>query len=103
MIKRDGSPVVPPVEHLFEPDCQDRPEVAVKETNVEVDGIEIFVWAAVDCEILEVLHVGVTPGRSSLDGLFFLRDVLQRCRSRPLSYFVDHSPLLFIIRSSKYL
>jgi putative transposase len=72
------------LEQLFEPDCQDRPEVAVDETKVEVDGTEVFVWAAVDCETLEVLHVDVTPGRSSLDALLFLREVLEQCRGRPL-------------------
>jgi len=72
------------LKHLFEPGCQDRPEVAVDETKVEVDGTEVFVWAAVNCETLEVLHVDITPGRSSLDALLFLQDVLQRCRGSPL-------------------
>ncbi|MFB6191832.1 MAG: DDE-type integrase/transposase/recombinase [Haloarculaceae archaeon] len=72
------------LKHLFAPDCQDRDEVAVDETNVEVDGEEVYVWAAVDCETLEVLHVDVSPGRSSLDALLFLKEVLKHCRGRPL-------------------
>ncbi|MFQ3475105.1 IS6 family transposase [Halonotius sp. F2-221B] len=58
--------------------------MAVDETKVEVDGTEVFVWTAVDCETLEVLHVDVTPGRSSLDALLFLREVLEQCRGCPL-------------------
>ena len=72
------------LKHLFEPDCQERDEVAVDETNIEIDGKEVYVWAAVDCETLEVLAVEVSPGRSSLDALLFLEDVLERCRGRPL-------------------
>ena len=72
------------LKHLFEPDCQERDEVAVNETNIEIDGKEVYVWAAVDCETLEVLAVEVSPGRSSLDALLFLEDVLERCRGRPL-------------------
>jgi putative transposase len=31
-----------------------------------------------------VLHVDVSPSRSSLDALLFLKEVLKRCRGRPL-------------------
>jgi len=58
--------------------------VAVDETKIEIDGDEHYVWAAVDCDTLEVLDVDVSPGRSSLDALLFLKEVLKRCRGRPL-------------------
>ncbi len=45
------------LQHFFEPDCRNRQEVAVDETKVEIDGTEHYVWAAVDCETLEVLAV----------------------------------------------
>ena len=70
--------------HLFEPDCQSRQGVTVDETNIEIDGDDHYVWAAVDRETLEVLRVYVSPGRSSLDALLFLKEVLKRCRGRPL-------------------
>lgn len=72
------------LKHLFEPDCRERHEVAVDETKIDVDGQTLYVWAAVDCDTLEVLHVDVSPGRSSLDALLFLKEVLTRCRGRPL-------------------
>ena len=72
------------LKHLFEPDCREREEVAVDETKIDIDGEKVYIWAAVDCETLEVLAVEVSPGRSSLDALLFLEDVLERCRGRPL-------------------
>lgn len=66
------------LKHLFEPGCQDRQEVAVDETKIELDGEVVYVWAAVDCETLEVLTVDVSPSRSSLDALLFLKEVLER-------------------------
>ena len=57
--------------------------MAVDETKIDIDSEEVYVWAAVDCETLEVL-VEVSPGWSSLDTLLFLEDVRQRCRGRPL-------------------
>jgi putative transposase len=79
------------VKHVFEPDCRARQEVAVNESKIEIDGEQHYVWAAVDCETLEVLAIEVSPGRSSLDALLFLKDVLERCRGRPLVR-ADRSP-----------
>ena len=72
------------LQHLFEPDCQDRDEIAVDFDVRLVDGEEVYVWAAVDCETLEVLHVDISPGRLSLDALLVLKDVLKHCRGPPL-------------------
>jgi len=72
------------LKHFFDPDCRDRQEVGVDETKTSIDGEEHYVWAAVDCETLEVLSVEVSPGRSSLDALLFLKHVLEGCRGRPL-------------------
>jgi len=77
--------------HLFEPDCQAREEVAVDETKLTIDGREHYVWAAVDCATLEVLHVEVSPGRSSLDAFLFLKEVLKHCRGRPV-VLADRGP-----------
>lgn len=72
------------MKYLFAPDCQDRDEIVVDETNAEVDGEEISVWAVVDRETLDVLHVGISASRSSLDALPFLKNVLKHFRGRPL-------------------
>ena len=69
---------------FFEPREVKRQVVAVDETKMKVDGKEVYVWAAVDVETFEVVHVDVSPGRSSLDALLFLKTVLSRCRGKPL-------------------
>ncbi len=46
-------------------------------------GDDHYVWAAVDCDTFEVLTVEVSPGRSSLNALLFLKDVLERCHGQP--------------------
>jgi putative transposase len=70
--------------HLFEPDRDRRSAVAVDETKLEIEDEEVYVWAAVDVETFEVLHVEVSPGRSSLDALLFLKEVLRYCRGQPV-------------------
>jgi len=57
--------------------------VDVDETKIEIDRTGHPVWAAVDCETLEVLTIEASPGRSSFDALLFLKDVLERSH-RPL-------------------
>jgi transposase-like protein len=37
----------------------------------------VYVWAAVDVETFEVLHIEVSSERSSLDAVLFLREVLK--------------------------
>lgn len=64
--------------------CRDQQEVAIDFDFRLVDGEEVSVSAAVDCETLEVLAVDVSSGRSRLDALLFLKDVLKRRRGRPL-------------------
>lgn len=71
------------VGELFEPEPVRRHAVAVDETKVHVAGREMYVWAAVDVQTFEVVHIKVSPGRSDLDALLFLQTVLERCRGRP--------------------
>lgn len=76
--------MVSPSETTVEPDCQEREEVAIDFDFRLVGGEEVYVWAAVDCDTPEVLAVDISPGRSSLDALLFRKEVLARCRGRPL-------------------
>lgn len=68
--------------HLFEPDYHST--VAVDETKISVEDDEVYVWAAVDVDTFEVVHIEVSPGRSNLDALLFLKTVLKRCRGQPV-------------------
>lgn len=77
------------VAHLFEPDPDDHSTVAVDETKVAVQDREVYVWAAVDVETFDVIHIEVSPGRSDLDALVVLKPVLQRCRGPWYNWALD--------------
>ena len=79
------------LEPLFQPLCRTRPIVAIDETKINVDRRYVFCWAAVGIQTFEMVHLDVTPGRSSLDALLFLKTVLERCRGTPL-VIVDRGP-----------
>lgn len=79
------------VASVFEPRRQSRPVVAVDETTVSVAGRAVYVWAALDVQSFELVYLAVTPGRSSLAALLFLRAVLEYCRGKPV-FVVDHGP-----------
>lgn len=71
--------------YLFEPDRDCLPAIAVDETKLDIENQEVHIWAAVDVDIFEILHVEVSPGGSSLDALLFLREVREHYRGRPES------------------
>ena len=76
---------------LFEPEPDEHDTVVVNETKIAVEDEEVYVWAAIDLHSYEAIHVEVSPGRSELDALLFLKTVLKRCRGRPV-VVVDRGP-----------
>ena len=72
------------LEHLFEPDRDRHEAVAVDETNLDIEDEEDSVWAAVDGDTFDVLHIEGSPGRPSLDALLFFTEVLIYCRGQPV-------------------
>ena len=76
---------------LFEPEPDSHRVIVVDETKVAVEDEEVYVWAAVNRHTFEVIHVEVSPGRSEMDALLFLRTVLERTRGEPL-VIVDRGP-----------
>ena len=71
------------LKHLFAPDHDRLPSVAIDETKLDIEDEAVDVWAAVEGDTFEVPHVDVSPGRSSLDALLFLEEVLKYCRGQP--------------------
>jgi putative transposase len=53
--------------HLFKSEHDHHEMLAVDETKVNVEDTEVYVWAAVDVDTVEVVHIEVSPGRSDLD------------------------------------
>lgn len=77
--------------HLFEPDPDYHSTVAIAETTLNVEETEVYVWAAVDVDTFEVVHIEVSPDRTDLDALLFIKHVLKRCRGNPV-VLVDRGP-----------
>jgi len=76
---------------LFEPEPDSHRVIVVDETKVKVEDEQVYVWAAINRRTFEVIPVEVSPGRSELDALLFLRTVLERTRGEPL-VIVDRGP-----------
>lgn len=72
------------VAHLFEPEPDYHSTVAIDETKLKVEAPEVSVWAAVDVDTFEGIHIEASPGRSDLDALLFLTQGLERCRGDPV-------------------
>lgn len=51
-------------------------ESAVEFVCVVTEDTEIYIWAAIDVETFEVVHIEASPGRSDLDVLLFVKQVL---------------------------
>ncbi|WP_256546645.1 hypothetical protein [Halobellus inordinatus] len=58
---------------------------------MKVEDTEVYVWAALDVQTFEVVHIEVSTGRSDLDALLFIKQVLKRCRGDPV-VLVDRGP-----------
>ena len=61
------------LEHLVEPDRGRREAVAVEKTKRDTEHQEVSVWAAVDGDTFDVLHIEVSPGRSAPTHSWFSR------------------------------
>jgi transposase-like protein len=44
---------------------------------------ELFLWAAVDPDTQQLVHIAVSQGRSGVEALAFVKGVLARCDARP--------------------
>ncbi len=45
---------------------------------------EVYLWAAIDPDTQQIVHVAVTEGRGGVEALGFIRGVLARCDTRPV-------------------
>ena len=65
--------------------------IAMDETCVKVNGLEYWVYAALDVDRNEILSMGVYPSRSALATEHFIREVLKYCDGKP-KFIVDNTP-----------
>jgi putative transposase len=67
--------------------------MALDETCVKVNGLEYWVYAAIDVDRNEVLTMRVFPSRNALATKLFVEEVLKHCDGRP-TFTVDSAPWL---------
>lgn len=76
---------------MFDPEPDRHGAIEIDKTKVKIEEREIYVWAAVDVETFEIVHVEVSLGRSDLDAFVFLKTVLARCRGETV-VLADRGP-----------
>jgi hypothetical protein len=64
---------------LFDPEPDHHSTIAIDETKLKLEETD-YVWAAIDVVTFDVVHIEVSPGRSDLDALLFIKQILKRCR-----------------------
>jgi len=67
--------------------------IALDETCVKVNGLEYWVYAAVDVDRNEILSMRVYPSRNILTTKQFIHEVLNYCIGKPI-FIVDNAPWL---------
>jgi putative transposase len=67
--------------------------VALDEACVKVNGLEYWVYAAMDVDRNEVLSIRVFPSRNALATKLFVEEVLRYCDGTP-TFTVDSAPWL---------
>jgi putative transposase len=77
----------------IEPPRIPRRLVALDETCVKVNGLEYWVYAAIDVDKNEVLSMRVFPSRNVLATKLFIEEVLKHCDGTP-TFAVDSAPWL---------
>ena len=63
------------------------------ETCVKVNGLEYWVYAAIDVDRNEILSMRVYPSRNTLASEQFIREALKYCDGKPM-FIVDNAPWL---------
>jgi putative transposase len=67
--------------------------IALDETCVKVNGLEYWVYAALDADGNEILSMRVYPSRNGLAAEQFIREALKYCDGKP-TFIVDNAPWL---------
>ena len=67
--------------------------IALDETCVKVNGLEYYVYAAIDVDRNEILSMKVYHSRNTLASELFIREILNYCEGKP-KFIVDNAPWL---------
>jgi transposase-like protein len=75
-------------------DGRDPDKIALDETVVKVNGERFWLYAAVDPETNEILHVRLYPTRTIVVTKMFLRELREKHSVEDAEFFVDGAPWL---------
>ena len=75
-------------------DGRDPDKVALDETVVKVNGERFWLYAAVDPETNEILHIGLYSARTAVATKLFLRELQKKHSIDDAEFFVDGAPWL---------
>jgi len=67
--------------------------IALDETCVKVNGLEYWVYAALDVDGNEIISMRVYPSRNALAAEQFINEVLKYCEGKP-TFIIDNAPWL---------
>jgi transposase-like protein len=70
---------------------EERKLVAIDETNLKINGRQVYVWAAIDVDTRELLAVYASYYRSNITTMVFVKRVLETCTNKPV-VLVDGGP-----------
>jgi transposase-like protein len=76
---------------LFQPGKQIRRIIAVDETMIKKEGLQIYIWNVIDIEAKTIIAVHLSTSRRSFDTIYFLRRVLVAYNNQPF-ILVDWGP-----------
>lgn len=71
---------------IFKVKPKKRRAIAIDETKIKIQGEWMFIWAAIDIDSWEVIATWVSQGRSCLEALQFIRQLLSLCKNKPFVY-----------------
>lgn len=61
-----------------------RNTVAIDETILKIQGVEVYLWLRIDVETREIIAFHVSPTREGLNATFFLKKIMSACINKPL-------------------
>ena len=76
---------------LFEQtlEAKKRKRIAIDEKEIRINGMKVFIWAAVDLEDEKIIAVYVSYGRSYFEAMAFLKRVKRVCKGKMPRVFID--------------
>ena len=70
-------------------EAKKRKRMAIDEKEIRINGMKVFIWAAVDLEDEKVIAVYVSYGRGYLEAMRFQKKIKRVCKGEMPRVFID--------------